>query len=47
MRLARASWEMEQSERYDYVVVNDQVDACADAILKIIAQRADNEDGGM
>lgn len=47
MRLARANWEMEQSEHYDYVVVNDQVDACADKILKIIAQRADNEDGGM
>ena len=41
MRLARADWEMEQSKRYDYVVINDQVEACADRILHIIAQEAD------
>lgn len=40
-RLARAKWEMEQSSKYDYTVVNKQVDACADEILKIIAQVAD------
>ena len=40
-RLARAKWEMEQGAKYDYVVVNEQVDACADEILKIIAQVAD------
>lgn len=40
-RLARAKWEMEQSAQYDYTVVNEQVDACADEILKIIAQVAD------
>ena len=40
-RLARAKWEMEQSSKYDYTVVNEQVDACADEILKIIAQVAD------
>ncbi len=40
-RLARAQWEMEQSAKYDYTVVNEQVDACADEILKIIAQVAD------
>ena len=39
MRLERARWEMEQSDRYDYVVVNDQVEACADKILKIIAEK--------
>lgn len=43
MRLDRARWEMEQSEKYDYVVTNDQVDACADQILKIIAQYGDEE----
>jgi len=40
-RLARARWEMEQSVHYDHVVVNEQVDTCADNILKIIAQVAD------
>lgn len=41
IRLDRANWEMDQSEQYDYVVVNDQVEACADKILKIIAEKAD------
>ena len=41
VRQERAMWEMEQSEKYDYVVVNDQVEACADKILKIIAEKAD------
>ena len=41
VRQARAQWEMEQSKEYDYVVVNDQVEACADKILKIIAEKAD------
>lgn len=36
LRLDRVRWEMEQSECYDYVVVNDQVDACAQRILDII-----------
>ncbi len=38
LRLDRVQWEMEQSKKYDYVVVNDQVDACVDEILKIITQ---------
>lgn len=41
LRLGRAQWEMEQLQRYDHVVVNDRVDACADEIVKIIAQVAD------
>lgn len=40
-RTERAYWEMEQSKQYNYVVINDQVDACADAILNIIAETAD------
>ena len=40
-RLARAKWEMDQSVHYDYVVTNDQVEACAAEILKIIADKAD------
>ncbi len=40
-RLDRAKWEMEQSAHYDYVVINEQVEACADKILNIIAQVAD------
>ena len=41
VRQERAQWEMDQSVHYDYVVVNDQVEACADEILKIIAEKAD------
>ena len=40
-RLARASWEMEQSAKYDHVVVTHVVDDCAKEILEIIAQVAD------
>ena len=43
LRLERARWEMDQSKWYDYVVINDQVDACADKILSIIAQKCDAE----
>ena len=41
VRQERAEWEMKQMEKYDYVVVNDQVETCADKILKIIAEKAD------
>ena len=41
VRQERAQWEMEQSAHYDYVVVNDQVETCANEILKIIAEKAD------
>lgn len=42
IRLERAKWEMEQSKRYHYVVINEQVETCADQILHIIAEKADN-----
>ena len=41
LRLERSVWEMEQIKKYDYVVINDQVETCADEILKIIAEKAD------
>ena len=41
LRLERSAWEIEQSTKYDYIVVNDQVEACADEILNIIAEKAD------
>ena len=41
IRLERSFWELEQSKKYDHIVVNDQVDTCVNAILKIIAQKAD------
>lgn len=41
VRLKRAKWEMEQSVKYDYIVINDRVETCADEILKIIAEKAD------
>ena len=43
MRLERARWEMAQSEKYDYIVTNDQVETCADQILGIIAEYSDEE----
>ena len=41
LRLERAVWEMEQQSWYDYVVVNDDADRCAEEIVKIIAEKAD------
>ncbi len=38
LRQERVQWEMEQSKQYDHVVINDQVEACADEILNIITQ---------
>ena len=43
IRLERANWEMDQSSWYDHVVVNDQVETCANKILDIIAKKADEE----
>lgn len=43
LRLARAKWEMDQAEKYDYVVVNQVVETCAETILKIIADKANEE----
>lgn len=40
VRQARVAWEMEQSKKYDYVVVNDAVEVCAQELLKIIAHEA-------
>ncbi len=40
LRLTRAAWEMEQSRQYNYIVINDRVDTCANEILNIIAQEA-------
>ena len=37
MRMERAVWEMEQRDWYDYVVVNDDAQRCADEILSIIS----------
>ncbi len=41
LRSGRVQWEMEQSKQYDHIVINNQVDACAEAVLKIIAASAD------
>ena len=41
LRTARVQWEMEQSKSYDHIVINDQVEACVEAILNIIAETAD------
>ena len=36
MRMQRAVWEMEQRSWYDYVVVNDDAQRCAEEILDIL-----------
>ena len=41
LRLERAYWEMDQRSWYDHVVVNDSVERCAEEILNIIAEKAD------
>ncbi len=41
LRLDRAQWEMDQAPKYDFTVINDRADACADEICQIIAQAAD------
>jgi len=41
MRMERAVWEMEQRHWYDHVVVNDDVNRCADEILSIISNLED------
>lgn len=41
LRLNRASWEETQKDRYDYVVVNDVLEQCAEEVLRIIAQKLD------
>ena len=41
VRLERVKWEMEQGTQYNYTVINDQVETCADEILKIIAEKAE------
>lgn len=40
-RLSRAKWEIEQAEKYDKRVINDQVEACVAEILNMIAEKAD------
>lgn len=42
LRLERARWEMAQRDKYDHVVVNDQVETCAQTLLHIIEQ-SENE----
>ena len=41
LRMGRVQWEMAQSEHYDYIVTNSQVETCAAEILNIIAEKAD------
>lgn len=41
LRLKRANWEMSQSPNYDIIVINDKAEACADQILRFIAEKAD------
>ena len=40
-RLTRARWELDQAPKYDYQVINDQVETCVEEVLKIIADKAD------
>lgn len=41
VRQERVAWEMEQSKRYDHLVINDELDVCVRQVLQIIADSAD------
>ena len=41
VRLERAKWELSQSAKYDYVVVNDVLDDCVAEVLHIISNKLD------
>ena len=47
LRLNRAQWEIAQGEQYDYVVVNDQVDTCAEEILNIIRMKLEENENAL
>lgn len=36
VRLETARWEYQQADKYDYIVVNDQVQTCVDEVMAII-----------
>lgn len=36
IRQERVRWEMEQSEKYDHIVINDRVETCVEEILRIM-----------
>ena len=40
LRLKRAAWEMSQKDKYEFVVINDTAQACADRILNFIAEKS-------
>ena len=35
-RLKKARWELEQAEKYDYIVINDCVETAAQEVLSIL-----------
>ena len=39
IRQDRVRWEMEQSKKYDHIVVNDRVQACVEEILNIMNEQ--------
>ena len=41
VRLERAAWECAQGEKYDYIVINDVLDACVEQVLQIISNKLD------
>lgn len=47
LRLDRARWEIEQGWQYDYVVVNEQVDTCAEEILNIIRMKLEENENAL
>lgn len=39
IRQDRVRWEMEQSQKYDHIVINDRVEACVEEILSIMNEQ--------
>ena len=42
IRMERVRWELSQKDRYDYVVINDDLDLCVKEVLDIISKKLDN-----
>ena len=42
IRMERVKWELSQKDRYDHVVINDDLELCVKEVLDIISKKLDN-----
>lgn len=43
-RINAAKWELEQSPKYNYILVNDDLDACVDEVCRIFRKKISDRD---